>query len=98
MRPLCFSLIKGTNTPLSFKFILHLTPDAAETMISKSDETISPGFVRSFVVTIRYDGSNITCTTGVSLSGFTLDKTAETLWDKTFLKFLSKKEIRFEPM
>ena len=98
MRPLCFSLIKGTNTPLNFKFILHLTPDAAESMISKSDTAISPGFVRSFVVTIRYDGSSITCTTGVSLSGFTLDKTAETLWDKTFVRFLSKKEIRFDSM
>lgn len=98
MRPLCFSLIKGTNTPLSFKFVLHLIPDAAEKMIQKSGDDISPGFVHSFVVTIRYDGSDITCTTGVSLSGFSLDKTAETLWDKTFLKFLEKKEIGFEPM
>ena len=45
---------------------------------------------------IKYDGEKIVLTTAISYEGFTMDKSAEPIWDNALKKFLSAKEIQFE--
>ncbi len=98
IKGLCFDLIKGKHTPLSFKFILHLKPEACARLLQDSqlDETLPQ--LKSLAVNIRYDGNIATLTTGVAYSSFILNKEADNLWDKEIQHFLSSGEIPFEIM
>lgn len=91
LRPICFELIKGKKTPLAFKFVFHLQSEQASSLFSLPADSN----IKAFVLTIKYDGSFLSCTTGASYHTFTLDKSADTLWDKAFTQFLEKKEIGF---
>ena len=96
IRSICFSLIKGKKTPVAMKFVLYLKPEKMTEILSQSDITIPDGYVKALVLTIRYKSGEMTCTTGISLTDFFPDKTAERLWDKAFLQFLEKNGIAYE--
>lgn len=95
IRPICFSLIRGKKTPVGMKFVLYLKPEFLERLLADSDAAIPENHIKAFVLTVRYEGSNMTCTTGVAFSAFLLDKAPEKLWDKAFLQFLEEKEIAY---
>lgn len=95
VRSICFSLIKGKKTPASLKFVLQLKPEKMNGLLAENGISCSDEMVKAFIVTIRYGVCGMTCTTGVSLSGFSLDKTAEKLWDKAFLQFLEANGISY---
>lgn len=95
VRPLCLDLIKGKRTPLSFKFVLHLSPEEKAAVFGGEDmdvtpEQISPGLI------IKYKSGEVIITTGISYSIFTLDKSAEKAWDNYIPSFLSSNNIDFE--
>lgn len=96
LRPLCFQLIKGKHTPLSFKFVLHLIPEYVENILSTGQTALLPEQIRAFVLTIRYDGSVVTLITGTCYEIFSMDKEPERLWDRFVRTFLEKKEIAYE--
>lgn len=93
-----FHIIKGKRTPLNIKLTLLLMPEAMEKILQNAACTISKEQVSNFVLNIKYDGSKIFLTTGISYSGFTLDKSAEPIWDNALKKFLLAKELAFEEM
>lgn len=93
MRACCFDLIKGKKTPVRFKFVLRLLPDAAARLLSKDGAQMPDEQMPDLILTIRYDGARLTCTTGTVSSFFSLDKSPDRLWDKAFRLFLEKKEI-----
>ncbi|MBO5094165.1 MAG: hypothetical protein J6C33_07395 [Lachnospiraceae bacterium] len=95
VRPICFSLIKGKKTPASLKFVLQLKPEKMNSLLAENGLSPSDETVKVLVVTIRYGAGGMSCTTGISLSGFSLDKTAEKLWDKAFLQFLDANKISY---
>ena len=47
IKGLCFDLIKGKHTPLYFKFVLHMQPDKAASMLEKAQ--VDPGVIRALV-------------------------------------------------
>lgn len=96
MRPLCFQLIKGKRTPLSFKFVLHLMPEYAKRILEKSDAAFPAEQLKAYVLTIRFDGSLVTLITGTCYQTFCMDKEPERLWEQSVRSFLSKKEIAYE--
>ena len=96
MKSLCFHLIKGTRTPISFKFILHLLPPYVESILSDGSVTVPLNEVKALVLTVRYDASGLTMTTGTSLKTFLPDKSADNFWDKYIKLFLEKAEIDYE--
>ena len=96
IRPTCFDLIKGRRTPTKFTFILYLKPEAMTAMFEKAEISTTESLVRNLILNIRFELGEISITTGVDYSGFTLDKQAEQLWDTTTGKFLAKKEISYE--
>lgn len=91
VRPLCRELIKGKKAPVSFRFVLQLKPE----YLSRTLHAGAPASdaVSALLLNIRYDGSAASILTGVSYSTFTLDKSAEALWDKTVIRFLESREI-----
>ena len=98
IRPVCFDLIKGRRTPAAFQFVLHLIPEYVGSILKKGDTGITPHQVKAFVLSIRYDGENLTLVTGTSYNTFLMDKTPDTLWDQSIRQFLSKREIAYEEL
>lgn len=94
MKPLCYELIKGKRTPLSFKFVMCASPDEKTRLLH--DEYSSN--VSSLVFMLRFKEGEIILTTGVALSGFTLDKSFEKIWDDHIRQFLTKVNIDYEEL
>jgi hypothetical protein len=86
LRPLCFDLIKGKKPPLYFKLVLHLS----------NKEILKKPEVKSYVLTIKFDGTAVYLTTGISLYTFQLDKSPEQLWDTYMSRVLSQAKIAYE--
>ena len=96
MRPLCFQLIKGKRTPLSFKFVLLLFPGHMGKLLEKGGFSDNGSLVRAFTLTIKYDGTHATLITGLSTNTFMMDKTPEQLWDEAFRKFMDNRQVSWE--
>lgn len=98
MRPLCFQLIKGKRTPLSFKFVLLLMPEHMQNILQNSEYSDSDRLIKAFTLTVKYDGTIATLTTGISTNSFLMDKTPEQIWDQAFVKFMENKQIVWEEL
>lgn len=98
IRPICFSLIKGTHTPSAFKFILHLIPDYAASILKNGDTSVTPQQIKALVLTVKYDGTVLTLITGTSFNTFIMDKTVDVLWDNAIRQFLDKRGINYEEL
>lgn len=98
IRPICFDLIKGTHTPIAFRFVLHLMPKYAGSILRDGETAVTPQQVKAFVLNIKYDGTDLTLVTGTAFHTFLPDKTPDVLWDKAVRQFLAKKEIAYEEM
>jgi len=98
MRPICFGLIKGNRTPVSFQFTLRADMDYTYRLIKQNEIDVDPAKVSCLFVNIRYEHGTLTCITGTSFTTFVADKSLETLWDTTFKKSLSAMNLNFEEM
>ena len=96
MKGLCFQLIKGKRTPLSFRFIFHLKPVQALKLLEKANCSVDPSSIKALVLTIRYDGTKAVLTTGCAYHTFVMSKEAEQIWDKALTRYLSGKNIPYE--
>lgn len=98
IRPICFQLIKGKKTPVSFRVILHANPDMIKEIANAPDCEIAENLIRSLVLNIRYDSGHVTCVTGTSFHTFVMDKTADALWDKYIRQFFTSLKLDYEEM
>lgn len=98
IRPICYSLIKGTKTPSAFKFILHLVPDYMASVLKEGDGAVTPQQIKALVLTVKYDGSALTLITGTAFHTFVMDKSVDVLWDNAVKQFLTKREIGYEEL
>ena len=96
LREYCFSIIKGKRTPLDFKLIFSLPKEETASLISENALDFSPEDVQGLYLNFRYDGLNLTCTTGTSLKSFSMDKSLEQTWDKWVQDFFTAKEINWD--
>lgn len=96
MKPLCFHLIKGKRTPLFFKIILHLKPEAVGKLLAAGGCSIPSEQVKALVLTIKYDGSQVVLTTGSAFHTFVMSKEPDTIWDKALQQFLARKSFDYE--
>ena len=92
----CYDCIKGRKLPLSFRVNLCLAPENVRKFLSGLDTSVTPEQVSSLNVNIKYDGSTLSCTTAVSLTIFTMDKSIEHSWDAMFSRFLSSHGYEFD--
>lgn len=97
LREFFFRIIKGKRTPLNFRFILSLPKSAFIDVIEKSDTAdISPANIQGLYLNFKYDGTNLQCVTGTSLSIFSMDKSLNKSWDEYTKKYFLEHEIDFE--
>ena len=96
IRSICFDLIKGKRTPTKFTFILYLKPEAMTSVFAKENLTPAQVMVQNLILNIRFEQGEMSITTAIDYSGFTLEKQAEQLWEQAARKFLDANKILFE--
>ncbi len=93
IRPICLDLIKGRQTPLSFKFVLIADDETKEKILRAADTDISPDLI-SLGLNIRFAKGQMLITTGTSMKIFSTDKSTEKAWDKYIPSFLESNSIK----
>ncbi|MBE5955356.1 MAG: hypothetical protein E7253_02775 [Lachnospiraceae bacterium] len=95
IKPQIFSMIKGSKTPLSMKIILMLSNANTNQILTKYNLPLSAENINGLFLNIHYDGTNLSCTTGVSYRTFTLDKRLEAAFEENILNWLRQLNIAF---
>ncbi len=98
IRPMLFQMVKGTQTPSYMKFVLALSGNQVNQLMSNLNTTSSPSDVRNLCINITYQNQQLLCTTGVSYSTFCKDKILEQEWDRVVSLYLKKHQIFFETL
>ena len=98
IKGLCFNLIKGKRTPLFFKFVFHLKPEKASTLLTEQNCSVAPSDIKALVLNIRFDGTKAIITTGTAYQTFIMSKDVDIIWDKALMKYLSGKDIAYEEL
>ena len=96
IRPVCFQLIKGKKTPVSFKAVLHAAPSLIEKIAANPECEVAANLIRSLVINIRYESGKVTCITGSAFTTFIMDKSVDKLWDSYVRRLLSGFGLDFE--
>lgn len=92
-----FDIIKGKKTPSSFRFVMHYPERSIPRFLEEHAVPLSDA-VSGLLMNIHYDGSTLRIITGISYGTFTLDKSAEAIWDQAVCRFLTQKEIDWQEM
>lgn len=95
LRSSCFDLIKGKKTPVSFRFVLLLSPENLSRTLVKTGSSFTENDVTGIFLNIRFQNGKLTLTTGVSYRIFSTDKTLDHEWDRLVAQFLKQHEIPF---
>ena len=93
-----FDLIKGKRTPVSFQFVLILSPDNLARTLKSVHSSFTESDISSVCLTIRFQNGILTLTTGISYRIFTPDKSLDHEWDRLVRQFLSKHDISYEEL
>lgn len=96
LRPFCLELIKGKKTPLAFRFTFQLAAPNVQRLLLQTGISIPADQIRGLLLNLHYDGHSLSCTTGTSLTIFTLDKKLDHAWDDMIQKYFHQQEIPFE--
>lgn len=96
LKPICFDLIKGKKTPVSFKFVFLLAPSNIKKILEKENIALSVDDINALALNIKYDNGIVTCTSGTSIRVFSLDKSLENAWDDMIKKFFISGDISFD--
>ena len=97
LKGLCFDLIKGKRTPVGFKFVLHLKPELAESLLTENGSAVTLNDLKAFVLNIKYDGNDLTCVTATAFHTFIPDKMPDQIWDGYMDQFMGNNGIGYEP-
>ena len=91
-------LIRGKKAPASLSIILQARPETVESILKSEGFPQLADVIGAMVLNIRYDGSEVTLVSAISLKSFTMDKNADRIWDETMEHYLTSREIAFEVM
>lgn len=98
IRPRVRDLIKGKRAPVSFQIVLQLKPQLMEALFERAGEQGLLSMVSALILTVRMDEGGIVLISGISRSGFTMNKNADILWDEAVCRFLDGKEIAYQSL
>ncbi len=91
-----FSLIRGRQTPLAFKFVFMLPKQAVPGFLAKSGIGIDVSEVTGLFLNVSFRNRKLMLTTGTSLKTFTMDRTVDNAWDSYIQSFLKSRGIAAE--
>lgn len=93
IRSLCYNIVKGKRLPVRFRIIFMTPPEKVAGFLASHDLTnYSPSEINALFMNVYYEGGKLTCTTGVSMKSFSMDKSIERAWDESVVKFISRFE------
>ncbi len=98
LRPVCYQLMKGRRTPVSFKFILLLSPEHTADALAQSKSSFTANDVTGIFLNLLFQNGNLTLTTGISYALFSTDRTLDQEWDILVRKFLNKYDVSYEEL
>ncbi len=96
LRDRCRAVIKGSRAPIFFQFTLRLKPEFVPSTLKEVDEQATIDAISALAMNIRLENNQLHVVSGVSMKTFTLDKSADKIWDNTVKKFLTSKGIEYE--
>lgn len=96
IRGTCREIIKGSKAPTAFRFTLRLKPEYVSGTLHSMEDTAAIDAVASLAINIRLAGNGLRVITGVAMREFTMDHSADRIWDMTMERFLYSKGITFE--
>ncbi len=96
MREQCYSIIRGKHTPLFFKLVFFYPRQKQEAFIRSAAPQTDPDGITGLCLNLRFDGTVLLLTTGVSFRAFTPDRSLEHAWDEAVRRLLSSMDIQFE--
>lgn len=96
LRPLIFEGIRGKHTPRQIKIVLK-APDSLKRKILSGSEA-DPDQVTGFYLNILFSRGRLTLSGGCSMKSFSLDKTAEKLWDAWLSEWMEGEKFYYTIM
>ncbi len=91
-RPLVMRQVMGKRPPERMRISLRLRQkQAAELMEGSVAQSVFQEHRPGLLLQIRYDQGVLQVVTGISFHEFTMDKTAEQIWDEIVIKSLEKR-------
>lgn len=96
LRPVCYQLMRGSRVPVSFKFILTLSPENMANTLARSESGLTASDVTGMLLNISFQNGQLFLTTGISYASFYADHTLDHEWDAMVRKFLSRHSVTFE--
>ncbi len=96
VKPILFGIIKGSRTPNHFRIVLKLDTPGAQALLKMAGAENAAVLTDALFLNLTYTGDTLTCTSGISMKQFTMDKTADRLWDEAVRRFFQKHQISFE--
>ncbi len=98
LRPICYQLIRGSHTPVSFKFILMLSPQNTANTLLHSESGFTESDIKGIFLNLTFQNGQLLLTTGISYASFSMDHTLDQEWDLLVKKFLNKYAVAFEEL
>ena len=87
LRPVSFSLIRGTRTPVSFRITFRLPPAEEEDLLRESSGGITSEELGGFFLNVKYEDGKLLCFTASSVRRFPPDRVLEEAWDSSAERF-----------
>ena len=84
LRETSAGFIKGSRPPSFIKAVFSVSPLKREKILPEAS---------ALFLNITYSEKSLSCTTGVSLKNFSLDKKADLIWDEYIHNFLIKNKL-----
>ncbi len=93
-----YTLIKGSKSPSSIKIVFAISNKSKLNIVLKSNSSFQPEDVHGFYLNVLYETNSLKIVTGTNYKLFTLDKSVESYFDDSILRFFSKHEIPITKM
>lgn len=95
LRPVCFSIIKGKQPPVSFQITLFLDREQSAAFFEESALSENQD-IEGFTLHFSYKNRVLTLSTGTVFSRFSLDRDSERVWDHSIYEWLKTQAIEFD--
>ncbi len=98
VRKIFLELIKGKRTPLAFKMVFVLSPEALEDLIRNEDLATAPSDIFGLYMNLTFRDGRLLLTTGSSFRTFSMDRSVDNAWDAYVARFFGENGIELESL
>lgn len=96
LKPLVFSMIRGTKTPQLLNIVLQLTRSQTERVLAASGAGLDIGQISGAYLNIKFQAGELLIVTGAGFQSFVMDKLFERELDGYAREFLKEHGIVFD--